>query len=386
MPNALWVSSLPAIAGLLVSLLAAITLVLTKSWHGRFSMDGATGVQKFHTTPTPRVGGIPILLGLFSALATQVSIHGTSEGSLILVAIIIAGIPAFLAGLIEDITKNVTPARRLLATMASGLIFAVPFGYAFQMTETQWISHIIAISPVIYLGAIALLCIGMAGVANAVNIIDGFHGLASGSLVVMYGAFLLISLAAGDTELAAVCLILIGTTLGFMIVNFPMGKLFFGDAGAYFSGFALACIAVLATARNADISPFVCLLVIFYPVYETLFSIHRKRKREGSSPSQPDGVHLHMLVSRSLARPISGWVGKPASKNALTGALMWPLTLVCAVMAVASQGSGIAAIIGCAVFAMLYGRIYLIASLQRKPLLKKAQQALQTRAVKRGEA
>jgi len=362
----------------LTSFAVALALVLTKNLHGRFSMDGSEGVQKFHDAPTPRVGGIALMI---SAILSVFLFGGEMRG--MLTAIVLAGIPAFAAGLLEDITKTVSPRDRLLATMASGAIFAIVFGQAFALADLQWVQNYVSLGWPVYAFTIVLLCVGMAGVANAVNIVDGFHGLASGSLVIMHGAFALIAMQVGDLALAGVAMVLAATSAGFMVVNFPFGKIFLGDAGAYFAGFSLAAVAVLATTRNEAISPFVSLLVIFYPVYETLFSIHRKRRREGHSPSQPDGVHMHMLVSRSLARPLAGWIGRPRSKNALTGALMWMFPLICAVMGVASAGSGRAAVIGWVVFAMLYGRMYLIVSLQRSPVLNIAERALVRRAARR---
>lgn len=373
---------LPALTtGFILALFLALILVATKSWHGRFSLDGSDGVQKFHDAPTPRIGGLALFL---AAAGSLIALEG--EARSLLGMILLAGVPAFLAGFFEDITKKVSPRSRLLATMVSGAIFAIVFGFAFDLADLQWVSNIVQVGWPIYLFAILLLVVGMAGVANAVNIVDGFHGLASGSLIIMQVAFAAISLSVGDVALASVAIILAAVQGGFLLVNFPFGKIFLGDAGAYFAGFALAAVAVMVTTRNEAISPFVSLLVIFYPVYETLFSIRRKRRREGHSPSQPDGVHMHMLVNRSLARPLSDWVGLQAHRNALTGLLMWPFSAVCALMAIAASGSGRAAALGCLVFAMLYGRIYLMVSLQRSPLLNKAERALRRRTGDEGAA
>lgn len=358
----------PGFTGAAAAFLVCLLIVLTKPLHGRLTLDGSTGVQKFHTAPTPRVGGLGIYLGV---LGCAFMLEGGAANIMWIIAV--AGIPAFVAGLIEDLTKKVSPFRRLAATILSGLIFAVGFGASNDLINTQWISSIIEPNSLVYLGGVALVAVGMAGVANAVNIIDGFHGLASGSLVIMHLAFGTLALSVGDIELAGVALCIAAVTAGFMMMNFPAGKIFLGDAGAYFGGFALAAVAVFLTSRNADISPFVSLLVIFYPVYETLFSIRRKLRRDGHSPSQPDSVHLHMLVSRSFARPVAKSLGLSGARNAFAGMLMWPFPLVCALLALAFAESGRAAVIGCLIFALLYGRIYLIASLQRQPLLNRAE-------------
>jgi UDP-N-acetylmuramyl pentapeptide phosphotransferase/UDP-N-acetylglucosamine-1-phosphate transferase len=352
-----------ATAAFILAFCISLGLVLTKSWHGRFTLDGSEGVQKFHDAPTPRVGGLGIFLSLCVAAWM---IQGETRS--ILIMIILTGIPAFLAGFVEDITKKVSPSWRLVATIFSGLLFAITTGAAVDLIETQWVTNG---NIFLYAFAVVLIAVGIGGVANAINITDGFHGLAPGSLIIMYAAFVVLSLAVGDVHLALASMVLMSATAGFLLVNFPWGKIFLGDAGAYFSGFALAAIAVLITSRNEAISPLVAMLVIFYPIYETLFSIYRKRRREGHSPSQPDGVHMHMLVSRSLARPIAHALGRPHWKNALSGVLAWPFSFACAFMALALFESGHWSILGCLIFALLYGRIYRVLSLQQKPILRR---------------
>ena len=97
--------------------LIGVLLVLTKNLHGSATMDNSFGIQKFHTSPTPRVGGLPIVIGLSVAW-----FFSNSEVEHILTTILIAGLPAFLFGLAEDITKRVGVLTRLLATMTSGLL------------------------------------------------------------------------------------------------------------------------------------------------------------------------------------------------------------------------------------------------------------------------
>lgn len=100
-----------------VTLLASLALVLTQRWHGRFSLDGAVGVQKMHTQPTPRVGGVAIVLGLLAAYSLA-----AKDVQAILGPMLLASIPAFAAGLLEDVTKKVGVLPRLLATMLSGVL------------------------------------------------------------------------------------------------------------------------------------------------------------------------------------------------------------------------------------------------------------------------
>ena len=106
-----------ALWGLVSSFIFCVLLVMTKRWHGIFTMDHCDGVQKFHTAPTPRVGGISILLGAIIAW-DQVPLDVKE----MLTPMIFAGLPAFVFGIAEDMTRRVGVSQRLLSTMASGLL------------------------------------------------------------------------------------------------------------------------------------------------------------------------------------------------------------------------------------------------------------------------
>ena len=142
----------------------------------------------------------------------------------------------------------------------------------------------------------------MGGVANAINIIDGFNGLAAGAMLIMLAAFAVVAHRVDDDLVFSLAVIYGALVLGFFLVNFPGGRIFLGDGGAYFCGFLLAALGVLLPARNADVSAWNALLICAYPVIETLASIRRKARRDGHSVGQPDRVHFHMLAHRRYAR------------------------------------------------------------------------------------
>ena len=104
------------LAGLLASFLVCVLLVLTKSWHGAFSIDANEGIQKFHFSATPRIGGLAILAGLCVAW-----LNASQELKSMIGIFLLAGLPAFVFGIAEDTTKKVSVLQRLVATMASGL-------------------------------------------------------------------------------------------------------------------------------------------------------------------------------------------------------------------------------------------------------------------------
>ena len=157
----------------------------------------------------------------------------------------------------------------------------------------------------------------MGGVANAINIIDGFHGLAAGAMLIMLGALRLSSRTGSATTWSSALAVLYGALiLGFFLVNFPHGKIFLGDGGAYFCGFLLAALGVLLPARNLEVSAWTAILICAYPVIETLASMRRKARRDGHSVGQPDRVHFHMLAHRRYAPPPGQ--GAPAPRTCAT--------------------------------------------------------------------
>ena len=297
----------------LVTLAGGFVLVLTQRIHGHWSLDTAFGVQNHHTAPTPRVGGVAVIVGaLVGWCLADVSVRAILE------PILWASLPAFVFGLAEDLSKNIGVLPRLLATMFSGIVFWSLTGIAMQHTGVPPVDWVLGFSPF----AVVFTAFAVGGVANSVNIIDGFNGLASGAVIIMLAALGGLACQVGDFPFALTCATLIACILGFMALNWPFGKIFLGDGGAYLLGFLLACLAVLLPMRNPGVSGLATLVVCFYPVLEVMLSVLRRRRREGHHPGQPDKVHLHHLLHRRLVcQCVPGL--SPALKNGLTSPLCW---------------------------------------------------------------
>jgi UDP-N-acetylmuramyl pentapeptide phosphotransferase/UDP-N-acetylglucosamine-1-phosphate transferase len=337
----------PALIAGAFSIAVAALLVLSKNWHGHLSMDSTFGVQKFHTDPTPRIGGIAIIGGLsLSCLFAQKSIQH------LLWPLIVAGIPAFAFGLLEDLTKRVSVRARLLATMSCALLGWLITGYTITDVNVPGLDWMLSFSVF----SILFTAFAVGGVANAINIIDGFNGLAAGTCVIILSGFAALSLSVGDHDLAYACLILAGAVMGFLLVNWPWGKLFLGDGGAYFVGFALAWIAVLLLARHAEVSAWAPLLVCAYPILEVGFSIHRRRKR-GGSPGAPDRLHLHSLVKKRFVRKMLPNASNLV-RNSVAGLIMWGAALVPAVLATTESHDSLELAFLFALCALLYSSVY----------------------------
>jgi UDP-N-acetylmuramyl pentapeptide phosphotransferase/UDP-N-acetylglucosamine-1-phosphate transferase len=337
----------PALIGGAVVFILSVLFVMTPSVHGHLSMDTQIGVQKFHTDPTPRIGGVAIACGMVACY-----FFAPVELQAFLWPMLLAAIPAFAFGLLEDVTKVVSVRTRLLATMCCGVLGWAITGFAITRANVPGLDWMLGFTFVSV--AFTAFCVG--GVANAINIIDGINGLAAGTVLIILGGFTAICLSVGDAALAGVCVLLAGAVAGFLLVNWPFGKIFLGDGGAYAVGFALAWIAVLLLERHPEVSAWAPLLVCGYPILEVGFSVVRRRKR-GLSVGEPDRLHLHSLVKRRFVRQLLPNCSNLV-RNSITGLIMWVAALTPIVVAMHLSGDSLDLALGLLLCAFVYSATY----------------------------
>lgn len=315
-----------------------------------------TGAQKFHARAVPRVGGLAVALGLV-ALNAWVAItgHGPTRE---LWLILLCGTPALLAGLAEDFTKRVSARFRLAATMLSGLLAFFLLGAQLESVAfpgLDWLMSFTACS-------LLFTMVAAGGLANAVNIIDGYNGLTAVVAGVILMSLAYVAWQVGDNLIVSVALAGTGALVGFLLWNWPRGLIFLGDGGAYFVGYLIAVLSIMLVARHRGVvSPWYPFLLCIYPVFETFFSIWRKRVVRGASPGLPDGLHLHMLVFRRLVRWAVGRrdAASLTLRNSLTAPYLWLLSSIASLPATLLWRNPPALQAAVAVFCMLYVWLYL---------------------------
>jgi len=289
----------------IASFVISILIILTQNLHGEISGDrDLSGPQKFHFKSVPRIGGLPIFLGiLFSILLHNKFL----ESEKILMNFFICAIPAFLIGFAEDITKNIGVRVRLIFTSISAILFTHIMGAHITSVGIAPLDGLLSIELV----SIIFTVVAITGLANAYNIIDGFHGLAAGINLLAQLCLAYIAYTVGDQTILILALIMSACLIGFILLNYPFGLIFLGDGGAYLVGFWNATLCVLLTNRHSEISPWLAVVINAYPIVETLFSIYRRSIFKRSSPGTADGLHLHTLIYRRI-------VSSPASKDQKT--------------------------------------------------------------------
>ena len=142
--------------------------------------------------------------------------------------------------------------------------------------------------------------ISLSLLANGFNLIDGFNGLVTGFSIMVLTILMMVANEVSEPEIYFLCNTLLMSVLGFFVLNFPFGKIFLGDAGAYFLGLTTGVLALLLAQRTETISFWFVLALFIYPVYELVFSMIRRRFNEKTKTSQADNLHLHHLIYKEV--------------------------------------------------------------------------------------
>jgi len=263
----------------------------------KFLLDQDEGVQKFHTSPTPRIGGFGVFVGflVFSLISFWA---GKSFGKELLLLVLVA-FPVFLAGIVEDFTKKVTPRSRLLAAFISSILAVIFLDAGLNRVDVLGIDYLLSNFTLI---SVLVTVFALAGISNAMNIIDGFNGLAAGVSIIIFFTYAYVSFVTHDFFLLYLSLAMVATIFGFFIFNFPFGRIFLGDGGSYFIGFLAGVVGLLLVKRHDEVSAWFGLMTLAYPVFETLFSIFRRKFLKKLSPFHPDAIHLHTLIFRRIIK------------------------------------------------------------------------------------
>lgn len=279
---------------LLISLLMCKVIIYTDNIHSQLTLDhDLSGIQKMHTHPVPRIGGLAIFVSMvFTALY---SANTGAVWSGFYAGLITSLFFVFVGGLTEDLSKAVSPIVRI-SFMLFAVLYAVYISHSMPLIHHMGHENLDQILKFNII-AIFITCFAVIGISNAYNIIDGFNGLSTTAGIINIIGLAYLSAMVGDTTLLFVALSLIAAILGFLMFNYPKGKIFLGDGGSYSLGFMVSLISLnLTETYHHQISPYAILLLAAYPFTETVFSIIRRKLVHKTRAMAPDNLHLHQLI------------------------------------------------------------------------------------------
>lgn len=352
---------------ILISLVAFLVAVLVAASVVRWGTDHATRYgdmpQRFHWGHVPRLGGLALLAGVTTSWALGVvqsrfyGDPGSIRLDLWVGCWLAALLPAVIGGMAEDATQRLAVRWRMLLTGLTGMLSVVLLGLQVPRVGFPWIDAWMPAAP--WLG-MAIAWLAITGLPHAFNIIDGYNGLAGMVALIVCLALAHVAIQVGDRSVAALLLTTAAATGGFLVWNYPRGMLFAGDGGAYLWGVVIAIASVSLVQRNPVVSPWFPMLLLIYPVWETLFSIYRKAAR-GVSPGVADALHFHQLIYRRIVRGVfhDDMTRRMLSRNNRTSPYLWGFTLLTVVPAVLVWQSTLLLMGFCALFVLSYIGAYL---------------------------
>ena len=336
-------------------LCALIVGMLATKRISRYGLDKQLGIQKMHAVPTSRLGGVGIFLGLCFGVFLSKNIY--PNDAILGFCLLLGSMPVFASGLIEDITHRVHPSTRLLMASLSSLLILWILHVGVTRTDIPPLDFLLNLP--FFMTLLTILVVS--GFTNAINIIDGFHGLASGSVMIMLTGLAVLSYSVNDLSVLRLCLLTLFVILGFWVWNWPYGKIFLGDAGAYLIGFCVVELGLLIPHRSPEISPMAPVLIGIYPLVETVFSMYRRKFVRTHPLNHPDALHLHTMLYRRLFAPKGSQASSIANKNfsnAKVSVVLWILTAVPTFFACVFSKSTLALLISMVIFATIYTLIY----------------------------
>jgi UDP-GlcNAc:undecaprenyl-phosphate/decaprenyl-phosphate GlcNAc-1-phosphate transferase len=287
---------------------------------------------------------------LITAWATRAHVFDT-------VSLIVCLLPAFAVGLLEDLTRRAGVLLRLVITMLSASLGWWLLEGKLTRLDIPFVDDVLLVfAP----AAFVLTLIAGAGIAHAVNIIDGYNGLSGFFVAVIFLSLGWVAHQVGDVFICRTALLAAAATLGFLAWNFPAGRIFLGDAGAYLLGFLIALLSILLVTRHPEVSPWFPMMLVMHPVWETLFSMYRRSRCGLSRMGTADALHLHSLIYRRVVEHSRAGPDAEGTvrSNATTSMYLWAIAIVCAVPAVTFWQDSAVLMVLCAAFAIVYGLTY----------------------------
>jgi UDP-GlcNAc:undecaprenyl-phosphate/decaprenyl-phosphate GlcNAc-1-phosphate transferase len=310
------------------------------------------GLRKVHVFPTPRIGGITIAAGCLAGAMVNCLVYRELWPSAVL---LLCAAPGFAWGLVEDFSRRGAVAARLALTAVGASLALFLLDARITRLEVPGLDWLLGYSAFSFVFTV----FAVTGVTHSINVIDGLNGLSGVIALLASIGLAIVAAVVGDSFVLGAACVLGASVAGFLAVNYPRGRIFLGDGGAYLVGLVLAVLSVLIVQRNSQVSPWFPLVLLAYPIWETLFSMYR-RKARGHSTGTADALHLHLLVYRRVVRWHS-FAGKPSDyvmRNSLASLCLWPIPLGCFTIALAFWEFSPALQLAAAVFATIYTLAY----------------------------
>jgi UDP-GlcNAc:undecaprenyl-phosphate GlcNAc-1-phosphate transferase len=278
-------------------LVGLLTPLMRKIAIAQGVLDRPNSAHKSHKKPVPYLGGVAIIIGvvLVSYLAL---ISSTFTWSNFWLATSVLG-PAVAMGLVGlwDDLKSLNPLPRFIGQSIAGLIVAIILVVNDNVGNPTGITEL----------DVAITVLWIVGICNSINFFDNLDGGAAGTVAITAISLTYLAITDDQYFIAALSVVVAGSTLGFLIWNRTPARIYMGDAGALFLGVLIATLTVrFKPSTENSISSFaIPMLLLAIPILDTTVAVF-SRLRRGVSPFQGGKDHLsHRLVRYGLSRKVA---------------------------------------------------------------------------------
>lgn len=275
----------------LLAAAAATPPVRRLSFH--LGLVARPGGRRQHSGDVPKLGGIPLLVGLAAGTLLIFSLFQVGQERQYFHGIILGTAVIFIGGLLDDWLD--LPPWAQFAIQAVAAVIAVSYEVFIERFTDPFSGQVISfrqlfVAPWGDLVIFLLTFFWIVGMVNTVNFLDGLDGLAAGVVGITAVLITWHSYNLGQFSVAAFPLVLAGALLGFLLFNFAPARIFLGSAGAYLLGYQIATLAIISPAKIAT-----ALLVLAVPILDVAWQI-MNRLRQRRSPFHGDRGHLHFRL------------------------------------------------------------------------------------------
>ena len=277
-----------------------------------FSLKPYQSKQRLHQDEVPRIAGLIIYIFLTIVALFSIESHYLN-------VILISSLPIIIIGSKEDLFHNTSPKLRLIIMTSSAglLIYLLPTNL--PDIDFPLINHALSIGLMKELFFMFSILV----IINGNNLIDGVNGNLAFTNIIQLISIAFLASMLRDIVIVQLSFVLLIPLIVFALFNFPFGKIFCGDAGAYFYGFAISALVIYLFGTYDTLLSWNAVMILIYPSTELLFSFIRKVLFENKSALAADSKHHHSLIYRYINKKNSKF-----SNNSVVTFYLLPFILI----------------------------------------------------------
>jgi UDP-GlcNAc:undecaprenyl-phosphate GlcNAc-1-phosphate transferase len=271
------------------TVIAYIATPLVRKLAIKANIYDTPGLHKRHKTPTPQLGGIAIYLAFLIPISLYLPLSPQ------LLAVLLGATLMVFLGVIDDTLGT----NAWIKFFGQIVIAFITYQAGLRI---NWVTNPMGGLVVLDWLSLPLTILWIVGITNAINLMDGVDGLASGMSGISAGILAFVAYQTNQPVAALLLIAILGANLGFLRYNFAPAKIFMGDSGSMMLGYLLSTVSILGVLKSTvTLSLIIPILALGIPISDTLYSIFRRLKNKQPIFKADNGHFHHKLLDRGLS-------------------------------------------------------------------------------------